>query len=169
MIDDYREVLERESSVRSGNTLYQHSLGAYAIHPGAGLPALDDLLQAQRLLQDPALASGPARQILTLIGQSPEQAKIRYRRWHSLHSTAVDRDSGTALNRSLRGMEVIIPLTLEAIISPLPGQQPGDAWPELVRRALPLLQGLGAHRNRGLGRVQVSLLTMPAASTESAR
>ncbi len=81
--------------------------------------------------------------------------------FRSHFGTAVDARSGTALEKSLRGMEVIVPLQLRADIAPISGHPVPDDWRDLVRTALPLLRCLGAHRNRGLGRVRVSLEAYP--------
>ena len=71
--------------------------------------------------------------------------------------TAVDHESGSALNKSLRSMEVIVPLVLQAEVSVLPGCSPKTDWPQLLQKALPLMRGLGSQRNRGLGQVTVTL------------
>lgn len=77
--------------------------------------------------------------------------------YRSHFATAVDSVSGTATQHSLRGIEVVVPLTLEARISILPGSTTPDDWAHSLATALPLLDQLGSHRNRGMGRVVVSL------------
>jgi hypothetical protein len=69
----------------------------------------------------------------------------------------VDHKSGTAAETSLRGQEVIVPLTLMAEIFDLPGVEAPPDWPDLLEVALPLLRGLGETRNRGFGRVVATL------------
>jgi hypothetical protein len=72
-----------------------------------------------------------------------------------MHSTAIDEKTGTALDKSLRGIEVTIPLILEA---PLSIQGESDwPWQEYLNMALPLLRHVGSKRNRGMGRVIVTL------------
>ncbi len=69
-----------------------------------------------------------------------------------LHATAVEPTTGTAKDKSLRGIEVVIPLQIEAMISPVPGQVPPADWPQQLSGVLPLIHAVGAHRTRGLGR-----------------
>lgn len=77
--------------------------------------------------------------------------------YRSLFATAIDHESSTAKDKSLRGYEVIIPLGLIARVDEvLDGHAPTD-WQDKLCMALPLLRGLGSHRNRGLGRVLVTL------------
>jgi len=62
---------------------------------------------------------------------------------------------GTAESGTLRAIEVTVPLTLYARVT---GPDDGPRWWEALREALPLVRGLGSHRNRGLGRVEATLL-----------
>jgi hypothetical protein len=66
-------------------------------------------------------------------------------------STRIDNE-GLAQNRTLRTIEVVVPLTLHATV-----QGPEGDWPDLLQAALPFVHGVGAHRTRGMGRVQVTL------------
>lgn len=72
-------------------------------------------------------------------------------------STAIDAN-GSALEHTLRGIEVTVPLQLCATVSLVPdgGEEPGR-WFEILATALPLIQAVGAHRTRGFGRVRVTL------------
>jgi len=79
------------------------------------------------------------------------------RLFRGLYATAVEHDSGTALDRSLRGVEVTVPLTLQATIQPLPGRAPPSDWARLIDGVLPLVDAVGGHRTRGLGRAVLSL------------
>ncbi len=74
-----------------------------------------------------------------------------------LHATAIDHDSGTAVNQSLRGIEVVVPLKLQASITPIPGQQPPAGWQQRLEEILPLIEAVGAYRSRGLGRAVLTL------------
>lgn len=81
----------------------------------------------------------------------------------TLHATRLDRE-GQVAPGSLRSMEIMPPMTLTAplALDPPPGclepdwASPGD-WRAVLATALPLLRGLGSHRNRGLGRVSATL------------
>lgn len=75
-------------------------------------------------------------------------------------ATAIDHATGTSIDTSLRGIELVIPLTLWATIDLVPDAKYRDlqtTWAELVKQALPLIQAVGAHRSRGLGRAVVTL------------
>jgi len=77
--------------------------------------------------------------------------------FRGLYSTAVEHETGTAKEYSLRGMEVTVPLTLTALIEPLPGRQPPEEWPRRISSVLCLVDAVGAHRSRGLGRAHLRL------------
>lgn len=76
----------------------------------------------------------------------------------TLHATAIEHDTGTAVNKSLRGIEVVIPLTLYATLDEIPSAlHKTPNWHELIEPSLSLIQAVGAHRSRGLGRAVVTL------------
>jgi hypothetical protein len=83
--------------------------------------------------------------------------------FHPLYATAINppqesdsesnkKSGGTAEAKSLRSTEVVIPLTLEAEL-----ETPDDWRKEDLEKVLPLLRAVGNGRNRGLGRVTVTL------------
>ena len=84
MIEDYPEIVRREKTVSIRGEDYINTLGAYALRPGLGIPALDDLFELQGLLQREDMSRGPTRQLQTLMGQAPNQAATAYRRWRTL-------------------------------------------------------------------------------------
>ncbi len=94
-----------------------------------------------------------------------------------VQATAIDEETGQAKDHSLRAVEVAVPMTLTAEVTLEPGAAPPPwtvpgtetpiDWVAALERALPLLRGLGAHRNRGLGRVRVTL-TRAARTTPAA-
>ncbi|MDS4031991.1 MAG: RAMP superfamily CRISPR-associated protein [Candidatus Contendobacter sp.] len=71
-------------------------------------------------------------------------------------STAIDATTGVATSRSLRGMQVVVPLTLEALIAEIPGVAAVPDWPIRIEAILPLVTAVGAQRNRGFGRAHLS-------------
>jgi len=77
--------------------------------------------------------------------------------FRALYATAVEHDTGAAQDKSLRGIEVVVPLLIEAQIGPVPGREPPSDWPERLQAVLPLIDAVGAHRNRGLGRAVLKL------------
>jgi len=77
--------------------------------------------------------------------------------FRGLYSTAVEHETGTAKEHSLRGMEVTVPLSLTAVIEPIPGKQPPKDWPQRIGSILSLIDAVGAYRSRGLGRVVLTV------------
>lgn len=88
--------------------------------------------------------------VASYLARNPDLLPGLYR---SHFTTRIDPATGTALDKSLRGQEVIVPLTLQAEITEISGQSPPDSWPQLLDLALPLLRSLGESRTRGFGRV----------------
>ena len=77
--------------------------------------------------------------------------------FRDFYATAIDGESGIAREKSLRGIEVSIPLELVATVGPVPGGRPPAGWQERIEALLPLVDAVGAHRSRGLGRAVLSL------------
>jgi len=78
--------------------------------------------------------------------------------YRGIYATAVDHDTGTARDMSLRGIEVTVPLELRARIEPVSADgPPPEGWADHLRDVLPLIDAVGAHRTRGLGRAVLSL------------
>ncbi len=75
--------------------------------------------------------------------------------FHTVAATAIEHHSSSAKNKSLRTLEVTIPLTVSATLDVFDEIQPN--WRAQLRRCLPLIQAVGSSRTRGLGRVQVTL------------
>ncbi len=90
--------------------------------------------------------------VLTAWLAHPGNASYRLALFRDVFSTAVDVESGVAEGKSLRGMEVTVPMTLEAEIKPMPGQIPPAGWQSQLALALPLVGAVGQQRSRGLGR-----------------
>lgn len=73
--------------------------------------------------------------------------------YRSLFSTAIDHRTGTAKTNSLRGVEVTIPLRLEAELTC--DHPDAELLFAYVKKALPLIDHIGGMRNRGLGRAEL--------------
>lgn len=89
--------------------------------------------------------------------QRPELVAGLYR---SQISTRIEHASGTADEKTLRGIELIVPLTLHApieIVASARYQDLAATWPQRLDAALPLVRAVGAHRSRGLGRATLTL------------
>ncbi|QLP99319.1 MAG: hypothetical protein HZY78_02585 [Burkholderiaceae bacterium] len=85
--------------------------------------------------------------------QSAQRAAL----FRILMATAIDENSGSAKDRSLRGIEVVVPIDLGASIGPMPGRAVPFDWVQKLREVLPLISAVGGHRSRGLGRAILSL------------
>lgn len=88
--------------------------------------------------------------------ESAEGRAVAASFFDELASTALD-DSGQVKDRSLRRIEVAIPLRLQAywcVAGPAEQQKYVQA---ALETAVPLLRRFGLSRHRGLGRVQVSI------------
>ncbi|MDN3398455.1 RAMP superfamily CRISPR-associated protein [Psychrobacter sp. APC 3426] len=100
-----------------------------------------------------------------------EQASLRQYLYQPLYNTKIEHDSGTAEDMSLRGIEVALPMSLytdlqlrlTALDDTLLQQQQAmlasnpNPW-QIIEKALPLIDAIGAHRSRGLGEVVLSFV-----------
>ncbi|HRQ65872.1 MAG TPA: RAMP superfamily CRISPR-associated protein [Xanthomonadaceae bacterium] len=86
------------------------------------------------------------------------RARLREGLRREIFRTRIESGSGTAAKGSLRGMEVYVPLALFARVEWLRrAGEPPSWWIPAIRKALPLVDGLGANRSRGLGRAELTL------------
>lgn len=78
-------------------------------------------------------------------------------------STAIDEETGSAKEKSLRMIEVVIPAKLEGGIEYLPSihdEKPPMSLEELAKlleQAASLITHIGANKNRGMGRVRLEV------------
>lgn len=106
-------------------------------------------LAQQGLIQLCSARLSPAE--LHFFQQTPG-AKQQLYRVH--HSTAMNPETGVAAEGSLRSMEVVIPLTLQAELSlATPVDWPFAKW---LMASLPLIMAVGGKRRRGFGEVSVT-------------
>lgn len=73
--------------------------------------------------------------------------------YSKLTSTAIDEETGTAKDFSLRTIEVALPCTLYGEIVNV-----DEECAEVVGRALKMIKRLGLQRNRGLGRCDINII-----------
>lgn len=66
----------------------------------------------------------------------------------TLASTKID-ENGIALDKTLRSIEVVVPVTL---VAPIEGPDQDSHWFEDISKACHLVRAIGSHRTRGLGR-----------------
>ena len=102
-------------------------------------------------------ATLPANDILFLT--DPANAELIGGLFRRVASTKINDDTsqGTAVDGSLRAMEVAVPLDLTAEISIDESleQARKDAFKQAILLSLPLVEGLGAKRTRGFGKVEI--------------
>jgi len=82
----------------------------------------------------------------------PDCGEYRAALFAQLASTQLD-ENGQADDRTLRRIEVVIPVTLGSKIS---GPDDGE-WISVIAESAPLIRSLGSHRHRGLGRSRISV------------
>lgn len=97
------------------------------------------------------------REVVAWLASQPDRPALAATLFRTLGSTAIDEERGTAARGTLRVVEVAHPLPLEADIHG-PDE---DAWPRAISEALRWVRGIGAHRHRGLGRVEAEVVPTP--------
>lgn len=78
-----------------------------------------------------------------------ELKKYLYRK---ISSTAINSETGIAENKSLRKIEVCIPMSLYAEIKNIP-----DEHIQTMEKCLKMVKNIGMNRNRGLGRCDIRI------------
>lgn len=73
--------------------------------------------------------------------------------YRKIASTKIDNKTGTAVDKSLRKMEVTIPLVLVAEISELK-----EEWGVHFEKVFKMMKRLGGSRHRGFGRCEFSIV-----------
>lgn len=91
-----------------------------------------------------------------LSGSSEEAVALRQAMFLEHFQTAIDPETGTAVEGSLRGLQVTVPLTLHAELS-LDAEPGGlaDGWLH-IGQLLPLVRAAGAFKTRGHGRLALA-------------
>lgn len=100
-VDHYPTILERE--LTAGRL--RQTLEYYGLEPNKGLPLLDDLLDLQKLLEDPRLSRGASRELLGLTGRDPEHARRHYARWREVMGSRL-KDQRTEFDGLLAKLRV---------------------------------------------------------------
>lgn len=99
-VDDYDDILTQQLTARG----LRQTLECYAVEPCEHLPPLQALIALQALLEQPAMARGPTRELLGLIGNDPQQAKDQYKRWRQLMREGRVRKEHPALLEQFDGL-----------------------------------------------------------------
>jgi hypothetical protein len=90
------------------------------------------------------------------IRQSPDPEGLKAQLFDTIASTSIDAN-GVASEKTLRMVEVALPMELTGAVSYLGLPEEETATMESVFEACGLIRAIGAHRHRGLGRCQVRL------------
>jgi len=149
---------EEWGQVSSGSTI--NWFGGNALEKGETESRLE--IKPGALGVSDALLDNAVRNYLIYLLKDESNARrvkgknLRQGFFHQIYATAIEHKSGSAKDKSLRGMEVTIPLTLTAqlhLLKPLDDEN----WVNDFKKCLPLIRALGTSRSRGLGRVTVEL------------
>jgi hypothetical protein len=90
---DYTEILQDEMTFGRKGEQVITTLGAYTLDAQTDeLPKLADLQALAQLLGGESMARGPARQLLTLLGQDHDDARRRYARWREVMAAGSETD-----------------------------------------------------------------------------
>jgi len=79
-------------------------------------------------------------------------AKAQQYLYNKVSQTAIDDETGTAKQHSLRRIETVVPCTLQGTISDVP-----EDIKEHLIKAFGMVKRLGQNRTRGLGRCRITL------------
>lgn len=152
--------LDRFKGPKPGASLTDLLFGRRNQDPESRVPR-DETTQGYLRIGDGVLPADLARWLA-----DGNQRALRPYLNRELSSTAIDTGTGVARSRSLRGIQVTVPLRLEAEIGSMPQLHldPDHAlvsghWPAILAHCLPLIRAVGAHRTRGLGRARLHLHT----------
>lgn len=143
---DYPAILREELTCGPTSDPIRTSRGAYGLDADGPLPALADLESLARLLGQEDMARGPARKLLTLLGQDLDEARRRYARWKEVMAGQVQPKDLNALydrlGRLCGGLAEDLPISMRGIprLTPL-----GD-----VATLLALTQGTPAQFPTGM-------------------
>lgn len=91
--------------------------------------------------------------------RSDPTAKAKLESLFSTFSATALDEKHQAKDHSLRTIEVTLPMVLTAPVRMT--REDETTWGDVLTKVVPLIRGLGTHRSRGLGRVQVTF-TRPA-------
>lgn len=113
---DYKDIIDRQMTCGPDDRKVITTLGVYGLdNQPEGLPRrLADLKALAQLLGQEAMARGPARQVLTLLGQDLGDARRRYARWQEVMRERYPKEHAQllALLKSLCGeLDEDLPVT----------------------------------------------------------
>lgn len=88
---------------------------------------------------------------------SPKNQALIPGLFRTINETKIEYASGVASDKSLRSIEVVVPMTLYAPLTEISNASQVNNWADTLRDALKLIDAVGAHRSRGLGRCSITL------------
>lgn len=109
-------------------------------------------LSAQGILQFSSATLSPAEQDYFSKNKAAINHLFRVR-----HATAIESATGVAKEGSLRTLEVVVPMVLQAQLSLHAAPEQSSRYLAWLKHALPLVCALGGKRRRGLGEVVVTI------------
>jgi CRISPR/Cas system CSM-associated protein Csm3 (group 7 of RAMP superfamily) len=97
-------------------------------------------------------------QFIAAIKNHPDGKKLINYLYAEHFSTKIDEKTGVAVDQSLRGSEMTLPMSLFAEVSIITHRNDisDDMAFKLLAQAFPLIQAVGKQKNRGLGRAELS-------------
>jgi CRISPR/Cas system CSM-associated protein Csm3 (group 7 of RAMP superfamily) len=97
-------------------------------------------------------------QFIAAIKNHPEGKKLINYLYAEHFSTKIDEKTGVAVDQSLRGSEMTVPMSLFAEVSIITHRADisDDMAFTWLAQAFPLIQAVGKQKNRGLGRAELS-------------
>lgn len=98
-------------------------------------------------ISDARLSEGLRKALCKEENQKAKNALTR-----NVYSTAIDEESGTAKEKSLRGYEVAVPMKLSAYLE---CDCSDDVMAAIELAATKLVYAVGSHKSRGLGEVSI--------------
>lgn len=142
------------------DALYRAECWGWPGVPAGSTQALCGAIATQERESSPGLlrvsdATLPAK-VCAYLTTDPDGKKLVPGLYREHFSTAIEPKTGVAKGHSLRGMRVVVPLTIEARIGEVPGVAAVADWRARLNAALPLVTAVGAHRTRGFGRTALS-------------
>ena len=87
-----------------------------------------------------------------------DQRESRQQLFRDFYSTAIQYSTGVAKKNSLRGMEMVVPVSLSSTIDWIGSETDHEKdWQEILSLCIPLIRAVGGHRTRGFGRAELRL------------
>lgn len=151
---------------RTVKGLLRHALTVVATHQKVEPGLVDKLFGIAGFVHGVARSDTQAGQLRISNAKLPDEfvawfklqadnANLARPLFRTLRMTAIDGITGAAKDKSLRAIEVTVPLVLHSRIEAAAGAP--SNWFEQLQAAAPLIRAVGVHKSRGLGRASCTL------------